>query len=491
MLTLSNLEQGEVPTSLAEFTLDTGSGQTFYDISLVDGYNLPMAIVLRPLHNSSFEAIPPSLTSPSCIGSPGELAPSPFDPYSSGSFLGTNASDPLPFDTKVTTQQVSSWCPSNLEVHALPAPPSGVYTYPDGNVQRPSFDPCYSACARFSQPRDCCTGSFGSPSTCSPSAYSKAVKGVCPDAYSYAFDDQTSTFIVPAGAGFEVVFCPGGRSTNILATQKQKLIQLAQEGHVELKRQQPLDYEQNQEEDSEVVEKQRDHIRSKRQQKQYDEDPEVVENLVRDGASVKEQAEKSTSSYVAESPPPDLDLHPSMAVTESPPLPVDRGLTPPDSDILQHATDTAAASTSSSSSVDISTATSPPAHQYNQQHLVNPPLVSIVTAAQQATATVTVTPPPPNVITSVGAAGQTSTSTVTALPLDTWNQVARWGGARDMLRPGNGGAMVTVVREGPPVESSAAGDGGVRRMRERGMGVVRRLWPWVGLVGMGVVEVVG
>ena len=34
-----------------------------------------------------------------------------------------------------------------------------------------------------------------------------------------AYDDQTSTFIVPAGAGFEVIFCPGARSTNILGAE--------------------------------------------------------------------------------------------------------------------------------------------------------------------------------------------------------------------------------------------------------------------------------
>lgn len=32
-----------------------------------------------------------------------------------------------------------------------------------------------------------------------------------------AFDDQSSTFAVPSRTGFEVIFCPGGRSTNILA----------------------------------------------------------------------------------------------------------------------------------------------------------------------------------------------------------------------------------------------------------------------------------
>lgn len=30
-----------------------------------------------------------------------------------------------------------------------------------------------------------------------------------------AYDDTTSTFTVKQGAGFEVVFCPSGRSTNI------------------------------------------------------------------------------------------------------------------------------------------------------------------------------------------------------------------------------------------------------------------------------------
>lgn len=44
-----------------------------------------------------------------------------------------------------------------------------------------------------------------------------------------AFDDQTSTFIVPSGAGFEIVLCPGGRSTRILETSKQDLIQLTQD----------------------------------------------------------------------------------------------------------------------------------------------------------------------------------------------------------------------------------------------------------------------
>jgi beta-mannosidase len=48
-----------------------------------------------------------------------------------------------------------------------------------------------------------------------------------------AFDDQTSTFIIPSGAGFEVVFCPGARSTTILSTSRDEMLQLAQQGRVD------------------------------------------------------------------------------------------------------------------------------------------------------------------------------------------------------------------------------------------------------------------
>jgi hypothetical protein len=62
--------------TLAEFTLDAGDGQSYYDISLVDGYNLPLAIVLVPHGNSSLDDIPPNLTNPSCEGTGSMLAPS-------------------------------------------------------------------------------------------------------------------------------------------------------------------------------------------------------------------------------------------------------------------------------------------------------------------------------------------------------------------------------------------------------------------------------
>ena len=50
--------------------------------------------------------------------------------------------------------------------------------------------------------------------------------------FDVAFDDQSSTFIIPSGGGFEVLFCPPGRSTNILTTMGPQLRQLATTGHV-------------------------------------------------------------------------------------------------------------------------------------------------------------------------------------------------------------------------------------------------------------------
>ena len=50
--------------------------------------------------------------------------------------------------------------------------------------------------------------------------------------YKAAYDDQTSTFILPSGGGFEVVFCPKGRSSNILKVLGDQLRAVAASGGV-------------------------------------------------------------------------------------------------------------------------------------------------------------------------------------------------------------------------------------------------------------------
>ena len=222
-----------------------------------------MAIVLLAAESGikALSVIPPNLTNPVCIGTAALLASEGYDPYSSSStsFLGTNSSFPLPFDMEQTSSRVSRWCPWDLQLQPPSRPNDGVYPYPDDSIRRPNFDPCYSACAKYNKPSDCCTELYDSPQKCKPGMYSKNAKAVCPDAYSFgmwcfdlitksamrsmadllwgrdfktAYDDQTSTFIVPEGAGFEIVFCPPGRSTNILITKAAQLRQLSQIGYV-------------------------------------------------------------------------------------------------------------------------------------------------------------------------------------------------------------------------------------------------------------------
>ncbi|KAI5319741.1 hypothetical protein L3X38_039449 [Prunus dulcis] len=117
------------PATLAEFTLGSGS-QDFYDVSLVDGYNLPMIVE----------------------GSGG-----------SGTCASTGCATDL-----------NRRCPAELKV--------------DGGGA------CKSACDAFGSPEYCCNGDYGSPSTCKPSMYSQLFKSACPKSYSYAYDDASSTF---------------------------------------------------------------------------------------------------------------------------------------------------------------------------------------------------------------------------------------------------------------------------------------------------------
>ncbi|KFK30466.1 hypothetical protein AALP_AA7G264700 [Arabis alpina] len=122
------------PVTLAEFTLGTGSDD-FYDVSLVDGYNIPMIVEVA--------------------GGSGQCA--------------------------------STGCSSDLNVQCPAELRSG-----DG-------DACKSACEAFRSPEYCCSGAYATPSTCRPSVYSQMFKATCPRSYSYAYDDATSTFTCAGG----------------------------------------------------------------------------------------------------------------------------------------------------------------------------------------------------------------------------------------------------------------------------------------------------
>ncbi|CAA7391384.1 unnamed protein product [Spirodela intermedia] len=141
------------PATLAEFTLDGSGAMDFYDVSLVDGYNLPMMVV--PQRTSTGGA------NSTCI--------------TTGCVVDLNGA-----------------CPSELKV-----------TENSGEGVA-----CRSACEAFGTPEYCCSGAYGNPNTCKPTTFSQFFKNACPRAYSYAYDDSTSTFTCPGGTSYLMTFCP-------------------------------------------------------------------------------------------------------------------------------------------------------------------------------------------------------------------------------------------------------------------------------------------
>ncbi|KAK9056072.1 hypothetical protein SSX86_027159 [Deinandra increscens subsp. villosa] len=135
---------GEPPASLAEFTLD--SPLDYYDVSLVDGYNMPISIF----------------------------------PYDNASVCSSVRCD----------ADLNLHCPANLIVRG----------------ESGETVACKSACTAYHSPEYCCTGQFQNPDTCHPSEYSQYFKQGCPTSYSYAFDDQTSTFTC-RNADYLIIFC--------------------------------------------------------------------------------------------------------------------------------------------------------------------------------------------------------------------------------------------------------------------------------------------
>ncbi|KHN12734.1 Pathogenesis-related protein 5 [Glycine soja] len=52
----------------------------------------------------------------------------------------------------------------------------------------------------------CCTGDHNTPQTCPPTHYSEIFKNACPTAYSYAYDDASSTCTC-SGSDYRITFC--------------------------------------------------------------------------------------------------------------------------------------------------------------------------------------------------------------------------------------------------------------------------------------------
>ncbi|KAH9856497.1 thaumatin-like protein [Lenzites betulinus] len=147
---------GAPPVTVADFTLGGQGDIDYYDVSLADGYNLPIRI-----DNS--------------VGCP--AASCPVD--------------------------LASMCPSPLK----------------GPVDSDGFVAgCNSACsAGIGDPinnPNCCTGTHVGPANCQPSgvAFYSYFKDNCPDSYAYAFDESSGTALwtcpSPMAADYTITFCP-------------------------------------------------------------------------------------------------------------------------------------------------------------------------------------------------------------------------------------------------------------------------------------------
>ncbi|KUI73228.1 Thaumatin-like protein 1a [Cytospora mali] len=218
---------GEPPATLAEILLAGGTTgtQNFVDISLVDGYNLPVALEYQA--DPSGQQPPPNMVNPACIATTGYLSPK----NRTGTDYATSTY-PMPYETHQTSSHVGHWCPWDLQILHPSKPGAGIYPYPDDHVARPVFDPCLSACKATGSEKDCCTGKYNDPDKCPRSLYSRRAKAVCPDAYSFPYDDSASTFVIPGGGGWAVRFCPAGRSTDILETFGSQISEWAASGEL-------------------------------------------------------------------------------------------------------------------------------------------------------------------------------------------------------------------------------------------------------------------
>ncbi|KAE9586768.1 hypothetical protein Lal_00004849 [Lupinus albus] len=139
---------GVPPATVVNFTIGTASNnKDFYDVSVVDGYNVGIGVKAE--------------------GGTGDCK-----------YAGCIA-------------DLNRYCPKELQV----IDNSG------------SVVACKSACAAFKTADFCCTDDHSTAKSCNPTEYSKLFKSACPSAYSYAYDD-TSTTQTCSNSNYTIAFCP-------------------------------------------------------------------------------------------------------------------------------------------------------------------------------------------------------------------------------------------------------------------------------------------
>ena len=147
---------GTIPATLAEVNFDAWDHLDFYDVSMVDGSNLPMYINITKSSGGTKDKISQN----GCVAAG-------------------------------CTKPVS--CPSALDVKAGSAVVG-----------------CISACARLGGDQYCCRGQWSSRAACNPAQwpvdYAAVFKSAEPYAYSYVDDDATSVFTCSGVCDYRITF---------------------------------------------------------------------------------------------------------------------------------------------------------------------------------------------------------------------------------------------------------------------------------------------
>lgn len=149
------------PVTIAEFNLDDWGGIDYFEISLVNGFNLPLQVT--PIEGT-FQKIPSfeyyNCKKLECVG------------------------------------DVMSSCPDELAIKS-----------------NSSKIACKSSCLKYNDDQHCCKENFGIASTCKPNEWTinsaEIFKNACPEAISYNYDNEVKNYMCVGSptAGYEISFC--------------------------------------------------------------------------------------------------------------------------------------------------------------------------------------------------------------------------------------------------------------------------------------------
>ncbi|KAL7598912.1 hypothetical protein Lser_V15G22935 [Lactuca serriola] len=152
-----NPYQQITPATVAELSINQTQthSQDLYDVSIAEGYNLP--ILVEPTSGSGSGSNLSSCAKTGCV------------------------------------EDLNKRCPKELSFNGGEA--------------------CMSACRAFASPEYCCSDSFSSPSSCKPTSYDQLFRSACPrsDIYSTR-SDQKSTIYTCNGADYTIRFCAAADS---------------------------------------------------------------------------------------------------------------------------------------------------------------------------------------------------------------------------------------------------------------------------------------